>query len=155
MFFYCFMQVVLVTLTILLCVMLTNNLGDEIMIVNADENGKVNWFNEYITLDEAGKWFNEHTFWTDATVPEPEEQTGKAAVLYWENNMLVWKYEDEPEPEPTPEPQPTQLDTIEEGQLIIMEAMADQYEQSVETELTNMEVMATIYEQLLAMEGVE
>lgn len=57
--------------------------------------------------------------------------------------------------EPTPEPQPTQLDTIEENQLIIMEAMADQYEQSVETELTNMEVMATIYEQLLAMEGVE
>lgn len=60
-----------------------------------------------------------------------------------------------PEPKPTPEPQPTQLDTIEENQLIIMEAMADQYEQSVETELTNMEVMATIYEQLLAMEGVE
>ena len=59
------------------------------------------------------------------------------------------------DPEPTPEPQPTQLDNIEEGQLIIMEAMADQYEQSVETELTNMEVMATIYEQLLAMEGVE
>ena len=54
-----------------------------------------------------------------------------------------------------PKPQPTQLDNIEEGQLIIMEAMADQYEQSVETELTNMEVMATIYEQLLAMEGVE
>ena len=60
-----------------------------------------------------------------------------------------------PEPEKIPEPQPTQLDNIEEGQLIIMEAMADQYEQSVETELTNMEVMATIYEQLLAMEGVE
>lgn len=60
-----------------------------------------------------------------------------------------------PEPQPMPEPQPTQLDTIEENQIIIMEAMADQYEQSVETELTNMEVMATIYEQLLAMEGVE
>ena len=61
----------------------------------------------------------------------------------------------EPQPMPEPEPQPTQLDTIEENQIIIMEAMADQYEQSVETELTNMEVMATIYEQLLAMEGVE
>ena len=89
-------------------------------------------------------------------MPEPEEQTGKAAVLYWENNMLVWKYEETPDPEPEPQPpQPTQLDTIEENQIIIMEAMADQYEQSVETELTNMEVMATIYEQLLAMEGVE
>ena len=125
------------------------------MLLNIDENNKVIWYNTYITQEESEKWFNEHTFWTDATVPEPEEQTGKAAVLYWENNMLVWKYEDEPEPEPTPEPQPTQLDTIEENQLIIMEAMADQYEQSVETELTNMEVMATIYEQLLAMEGVE
>lgn len=72
-----------------------------------------------------------------------------------------WNYDTEqweeytPEPEPAPEPKPTQLDNIEESQLIIMEAMADQYEQSVETELTNMEVMATIYEQLLAMEGVE
>ncbi len=57
--------------------------------------------------------------------------------------------------EKDPEPQPTQLDNIGESQLIIMEAMADQYEQSEKTELTNMEVMATIYEQLLAMEGAK
>ena len=39
---------------------------------------------------------------------------------------------------------PSQLDMIEETQLIMMEAMADQYEQSLERELTNMEVQATI-----------
>lgn len=55
---------------------------------------------------------------------------------------------------PTPEqPEPSQLDTIEETQLIIMEAMADQYEQAEEDRLTNMEVQATIYETLLEMQG--
>lgn len=68
------------------------------------------------------------------------------------NSILEYPYIEEGQ---EPEQQPTQLDNIEESQLIVMEAMADQYEQSVETELTNMEVMATIYEQLLAMEGAK
>lgn len=60
-----------------------------------------------------------------------------------------------PEPEPMPEPEPTQLDRIEEQQLTIMEALADQYEQQQETNLVNMEVQATIYEELLAIQESE
>ena len=56
--------------------------------------------------------------------------------------------------EPTPtEPQPTQLDGIEETQLIMMEAMVDQYEQQLEQDLINMEAQATIYEAVLALGG--
>lgn len=51
------------------------------------------------------------------------------------------------------EEQPAQLDNIEESQLIIMEAMADQYEQQQEDNLVNMEVQATIYEAILELGG--
>lgn len=57
---------------------------------------------------------------------------------------------------------PTQLDKIEEqvysnndSSLIIMEAIADQYEQTEEYRLNDMEVQATIFESVLALsEGV-
>jgi len=51
------------------------------------------------------------------------------------------------------EEEPTQLDTMEENQLIIMEAMAQQYEETLENRLADMEVQATIYETLLEMQG--
>lgn len=89
------------------------------MLISIDENNKVIWYNTYITQEESEKWFNEHTFWTDATVPEPEEQTGKAAVLYWENNMLVWKYEEESETtsQPTNQDIMDKLDEMSAGQV--------------------------------------
>lgn len=60
------------------------------------------------------------------------------------------------------EPEPTQLDKIEEqvysnseSNIILMEAMADQYEQTEEYRLNDMEVQATIFESVLALsEGV-
>ena len=48
-----------------------------------------------------------------------------------------------------------QLDNIKETQLMIMEAMADQYEQGLEQDLINMEVQATIYEAVMALGGGE
>ena len=61
-------------------------------------------------------------------------------------------------PEPTNEPEPvtpepTQLDRIEEQQLIIMEAQADQYEQDLQNRINDMEVQATMYEAILALGG--
>ena len=56
------------------------------------------------------------------------------------------------EPEPIV-PQPTQLDRIEEQQLILMEAQAEQYEQGLENRLNDMEVQATMYEAILALGG--
>ena len=51
-------------------------------------------------------------------------------------------------PEP---PQPTQLDSIEQTQLLIMEAMADQYEQRLETDLMMMDAQATTFEADLSL----
>lgn len=76
-------------------------------------------------------------------------------VRYDENGKAYAKYvkpEDIEEPEPLP-PQPTQLDRIEEQQLILMEAQADQYEQNIENRLNDMEVQATIYEAVLSLGG--
>ena len=56
-------------------------------------------------------------------------------------------------PEPEPEAEPTQLDRVEEAQLIIMEAMAAQYEENLEYRISDMEGQATIYETLLNMQG--
>lgn len=57
------------------------------------------------------------------------------------------------EPEPLPTPEPTQLDIIQEQQLIIMTAQADQYEQNLENRLNDMEVQATLYEAILELGG--
>lgn len=47
----------------------------------------------------------------------------------------------------------SQLDNIERVQLTMMEAMADQYEESQDRELTNMDVLATVYEEILSIKG--
>lgn len=52
-----------------------------------------------------------------------------------------------------PIPEPTQFDRIEEQQLILMEAQAEQYEQNLENRLNDMEVQATLYEAILALGG--
>lgn len=56
------------------------------------------------------------------------------------------------------EPEPTQLDKIEEqvysnseSNIILMEAMADQYEQTESYRINDMEVQATIFEAVLAL----
>ena len=51
----------------------------------------------------------------------------------------------------SPAYQPTQMDSIEESQLVIMEAMADQYEQQLEDNLVLLEVQATIYEEIISL----
>ena len=57
-------------------------------------------------------------------------------------------------PEPTPRPKtPTQTDRIEESQLVIMEAIADQYEQGLANRLDDQEVQATIFETILELGG--
>lgn len=71
-----------------------------------------------------------------------------------ENGELKWEYFDIEEPKEA-EPEPTQLDKIEENQLMLMEAMADQYEQGLEQDLINMEVQATIYEAVMTLGGGE
>lgn len=109
--------------------------------------------------------------------PYPEYVNDKIKVVTGvKDGELVYTYMDIPVPEPEPEPQPTQLDRIEalavagndieektlgevtnlgESNLIIMEAIATQYEEGLENDLNNKEVLATIYEELLAQKEVK
>lgn len=67
-------------------------------------------------------------------------------ILGRKYNNGVW--EEVPQPEPKPEPT---IDTLAENQITIMEAMAEQYEQSLDNRINDMEVQATIYETVLAL----
>ena len=58
-----------------------------------------------------------------------------------------------PEPVKPIIPEPTQLDNIEESQLVIMEAIAEQYEESEARYIDQLEVQATIYETILELGG--
>ena len=72
---------------------------------------------------------------------------------YGKKKYPVTNGEFEIEVKPIPEPKPTQLDKLEENQLALMEAAADQYEEQIENRINDMEVQATIYETLLEMQG--
>ncbi len=58
-----------------------------------------------------------------------------------------------PEPVEPAIPEPTQLDNIEESQLIIMEALAEQYELNEERHIDDLEIKAEIYEAILELGG--
>ena len=56
-------------------------------------------------------------------------------------------------PEKVPTDSEQMLSEAKEMQMIMMEAMADQYEERQEKDLNTMEVLATIYEETLAVSG--
>lgn len=61
-----------------------------------------------------------------------------------------------PEPEPTMEEQILSgVNNTNESQLILMDALAYQYETNMKNDLNNKEVLATIYEELLAQKEVK
>lgn len=71
-----------------------------------------------------------------------------------EKNVIGWSFINNEWIKPKEKPQPTQLDTIQNNQLTIMEAMADQHEENLENQIVQMDVLATIYEtQLESQEG--
>lgn len=59
------------------------------------------------------------------------------------------------EVEPIPKPEPSKLDKLEENQLALMEAVADQYEEHLQNRINDMEVQASIYEAVLALGSEE
>lgn len=78
------------------------------------------------------------------------------------NAVGVWITEDEyfdivgekyVAPEKVPTDSEQMLSEAKEMQMIMMEAMADQYEERQEKDLNTMEVLATIYEETLAISG--
>lgn len=55
--------------------------------------------------------------------------------------------------DPNAKPEPTQIDAIEASQLVIMEAIAEQYEENEARYIDQLEVQATIYETILELGG--
>lgn len=74
----------------------------------------------------------------------------------YDTSILGKKYVDgkwEDVEQPTPQTKPTQLDKLEENQLALMEAVADQYEEHLQNRINDLEVQASIYEAVLALGG--
>ena len=55
----------------------------------------------------------------------------------------------------TPKTDAELIREVSRSQLVIMEAMAEQYEESLVRDLNNMETQATIYEAILELGGIE
>lgn len=72
-----------------------------------------------------------------------------SSVIGKKYNDGVWEEVEQPEIKP----EPTQLDKLEENQLALMEAVADQYEEQLQNRINDMEVQASIYEAVLALGG--
>lgn len=118
------------------------------MTVSFDAKSKrILWYNPMESREEALSRLNETTIWLDTSMPKAESKDGYYPVYYLNDDMQSIRVEYEQ----IPEPQPTQLDNIEQTQLMIMEAMADQYEQRLETDLMMMDAQATTFEAVLAL----
>lgn len=81
----------------------------------------------------------------------PCDETVTVGMIYDTETGTFSEYA--PPPTPVSETEPSQLSRIEGQQLIIMEAVATQYEESLENRINDMEVQATIYETLLEIQG--
>ncbi len=121
------------------------------MLVYINENRKVTAYNTIISKSESQKYLQEnYCIWIDEEIDYTQSKEGYQTVMYLnENNTIRYEFE---KPEII-EPEPTQLDIIQEQQLIIMTAQADQYEQNLENRLNDMEVQATLYEAILELGG--
>lgn len=121
------------------------------MLVNFDKEYRVIWYNEEISKEDATIYLSENTIWLDTDFPEVVAKEGYRPICYVNVDYKSFRIEYEP----IQQTQPTQLDNIEKTQLMMMEAMADQYEQRLETDLMMMDAQATTFEAVLALtEGV-
>lgn len=120
------------------------------MILFLDNQNKIYAANDNLKKEDVLSIKNCVWYDGDFSFFDGEEKDGYIKVHKWDGEKPIVEYKQFPEP-----PQPTQLDNIEETQLMIMEAMADQYEQRLETDLMMMDAQATTFETVLALtEGV-
>ncbi|HIT73865.1 MAG TPA: hypothetical protein IAD10_09425 [Candidatus Fimicola cottocaccae] len=121
------------------------------MLIYINKNRKITGYNTIISKSESQKYLQEnYCIWIDEEIDYTQSKEGYQTVMYLnENNTIRYEFE---KPEII-EPEPTQLDIIQEQQLIIMTAQADQYEQNLENRLNDMEVQATLYEAILELGG--
>lgn len=121
------------------------------MLIYINENKKITGYNTIISKSESQKYLQEnYCIWIDEEIDYTQSKEGYQTVMYLnENNTIQYEFEKTV----NIKPEPSQLDEIQEQQIIIMTAQADQYEQSVSNRLNDMEVQATLYEAILSLGG--
>lgn len=94
--------------------------------------------------------FFKNAVWYDGDFSffDEEEREGFYKIFRWDGSKAVVEYK---EILKNTQQELTQLDSIEQTQLLIMEAMADQYEQRLETDLMMMDAQATTFEAVLSL----
>ena len=90
------------------------------------ENDKITAYNNVISKEDAKKYISAKCIWTEKSLPTAEIKNGFNLIYKYENGEITAEYEKEIEKEMT------QLDSIEANQLALMEAFAEQYENSLE-----------------------
>lgn len=89
------------------------------------ENGKITAYNTEISKQDAEKYICDGCIWTESHMPTAEIRKGFNIVYKYENGEILAEYERAEEKEAS------QLDIIEANQLALMEAFAEQYENSL------------------------
>ena len=90
------------------------------------ENNKITAYNNIISKENAKKNISDSCIWTEKSLPTAETKNGFNLIYKYKNGEITAEYEKEIEKEMT------QLDSIEANQLALMEAFAEQYENSLE-----------------------
>ena len=104
-------------------------------------------YNTTISKEEATRYVSDNCLWVEKELPILKEKTGFNVIYKYKNGEITAEYEKSPQAEKTIE------EKLEENQLALMEAVADQYEEQLQNRINDMEVQATIYETLLEMQG--
>ena len=116
-----------------------------VLFINNSDNS-IYAFNTLLSKSDIEKYPDAIWYDGDFSFSHGEEKEDYKKIYKWDGQKPIVEYEQFPEP-----PQPTQLDSIEQTQLLIMEAMADQYEQRLETDLMMMDAQATTFEAVLSL----
>ena len=67
------------------------------MIININDNNRVEWYNKILTEQQAQQYLNDNTYYIkDLEVPEREEIEGKQAILYFSvERGFYYEYEND------------------------------------------------------------
>lgn len=90
------------------------------------KNNKITAYNNIISKEDAQKYISDSCIWTEKELPSAEIKKGFNILYSYKNGEITAEYEKEFGKEMT------QLDSIEANQLALMEAFAEQYENSLE-----------------------
>ncbi|MDP5275267.1 hypothetical protein Q5Y73_14210, partial [Chengkuizengella sp. 2205SS18-9] len=131
---------------------------EEVEEQKTDDNGELLFYQEitepHITYEdqEPLEITEEHESWTDQLTPALED-INQVKTIKFEDQPSLFTHDDIVN---APKVPPSEIETLQEDNLMIMEAAADIYEQNLQTQdelLNTMDALATVYEQVLILQG--